>query len=173
MGILTFMQNQTEMGKVIMMNRKDKMVKSHSQTPRPGVFTPREKPNRTELDEDCSQNTDSPTSACTHQLHCCPLPGLSVTEPLGSLWKSVKEHSLLQIARSCKDGWIDFVSALLTKIEPCFSMVAWLESRLYLEELGLPSRVERLGMGNFAELGSLKFIWKDELKTKTVNKREL
>lgn len=107
MGILTFMQNQTEMGKVIMMNRKDKMVKSHSQTPRPGVFTPREKPNRTALDKDCSQNTDSPRSACTHQLHCCPLPGLSVTEPLGSLWKWVKEHSLLQMARSCKDGWMD------------------------------------------------------------------
>lgn len=172
-AILTFMQNQTEMGKVMTTNRKDKMVKSHSQTLRPGDFTPREKPNRTVLEEDCSQNTDSLTSACTYQLHCYPLPGLIVNEQLGSLWRWVKEHSLLPIARSCKDGWIDFASALLTKIKPCFSLVVWLESRLYLEELGLPSRVERLGMDNFAELGFLKFIWKDELKAKTVNKREL
>lgn len=45
--------------------------------------------------------------------------------------------------------------------------------RLYLEELGLQSRVERLRMSSFAELVSLKFIGKDELKTKIVNKREL
>lgn len=107
MAILTFMQNQTEMGKVIMMNRKDMMVKSHSQTPRPGDFTPREKPNRIVLEEDCSQNTDSLTNACTHQLHCCPLPWLIANEPLGSLWRWLKEHSLLQIARSCKDGGIN------------------------------------------------------------------
>lgn len=54
MAVLTFMQNQTEMGKVITMNRKDKMVKSHSQRPRPGDFTPREKPNRTVLEENWS-----------------------------------------------------------------------------------------------------------------------
>lgn len=123
MTILTFMQNQTEIGKVTMTNRKDKMVRSHSQTPRPGVFTPGEKSNMTMLGKDCSQNSDDLTSACTDQLQCCPLPKPSVYEPFGFLWSCVKEQSLPQVARSCQDGLTDFVSALLAEIEPCFSIV--------------------------------------------------
>mgnify|MGYP001858515405 CR=1 FL=1 len=49
MPTLTFMQNQTEMGKVIMMNRKDNIVRSHSQMLRPGDFIPRGKSNMTVL----------------------------------------------------------------------------------------------------------------------------
>lgn len=94
MTILTFMQNQTEIGKVTMTNRKDKMVRSHSQMPRPEDFTPRKKSNVTVLGEDCSQNTDGLTSAGTDQLQCCPLPRPSVCEPFGSLWSWVKEYSL-------------------------------------------------------------------------------
>lgn len=123
MTILTFMQNQTEMGKVIMMNRKDKMIRSHSQMPRPGDFTPREKSNMAALRRDCSQNTDGLPSAYTHQLQCCPLPTPSVCEPFGPIWSCVKEYSLPQVARSCQDGLTDFVSALLAEIEPCFSIV--------------------------------------------------
>jgi len=117
------MQNQTEMGKVIMTNRKDKMVSSHSQIPRPGDFTPTEKFNMTVLGEDCSQNTDSLTSACTDQLQCCPSPRPSVCETFGLLWSCVKEYSLPQVARSCQGGLMGFVSALLAGIEPCFSTV--------------------------------------------------
>lgn len=117
MTILTFMQNQTEMGKVIMMNMKDKMVRSHSQIPRPGDFTPREKSNMTVLGEDCFQNTDGLTTACMDQLQCCPLPKPGVCEPFGSLWSCVNEY------KSCQDGLTDFVSALLAEIGPYFSIV--------------------------------------------------
>lgn len=116
MTILTFMQNQTEMGKVIMTNMKDKMVRSHSQTPRPGDFTPGEKSNMIVLGDDCSQNTDGPTSACTDQLHCCRLPKPDVCELFVSLWSCVNEY------RSCYYGLTDFASALLSEIGPCFSI---------------------------------------------------
>lgn len=40
---LTFMQNQMEMGNVGMMTRRDRMTRIHSQMPRCGDFTPRER----------------------------------------------------------------------------------------------------------------------------------
>lgn len=52
------MQNQTEMGKVIMTNRIDRTVRSHSQMPRPGDVTPGEKSDTPLLGRDRSQNTD-------------------------------------------------------------------------------------------------------------------